>query len=188
MRWLGIDFGAKMAGTTAVCFQENERLQVVQSRKKQDADALVKELIGQLNPDFVFIDAPLSLPHAYQSEGSDFFYREADKKLGAMSPMFLGGLTARAMQLAFWCEASNLAAKETYPAYTARLLFGKTVKDEERKQHLLRWLAAHKIEFEAASLVSNHAVDSVLAWISGKRFTEGDATITGNPGEGLIYC
>jgi predicted nuclease with RNAse H fold len=188
MHWLGIDFGAKMAGTTAVCFQENKCLNVVQSRKNQDADTFIINFIHQHKPELIFIDAPLSLPLAYQSAGNDFFYREADKKLGAMSPLFLGGLTARAMQLAHWCRNNGFEIKETYPAHTALLLFGKIVKGDERIQHLEQWLKQYNLNFKPSCLMSGHASDSVLAWISGKRFTERQAMIAGNPDEGLIIC
>ena len=188
MYWLGIDFGAKMAGTTAICFQENKTLNVVQSHKKQDADAFIKTIITQHQPDFVFIDAPLSLPLAYQSKGDDFFYRVADRELSAMSPMFLGGLTARAMQLAQWCRNNGFEIKETYPAHTALLLFGKVVKGDERIQHLEQWLKQYHLNFKPSCLMSGHASDSVLAWMSGKRFTERQAMVAGNPDEGLIIC
>ncbi len=188
MTWAGIDYGTKLAGTTAICFQENGVLKVLQSRKKQNADAFIKEIVLQKNPDFIFIDAPLSLPIAYQSKGDDFFYRAADRELRAMSPMFLGGLTARAMQLAFWCKNMNINIHETYPAHTSHLLFGEKVKAGMRQTLLKTWLDKNEIAFETSCLSNPHAVDSTLAWVSGKRFTNGQAIITGNPSEGLIYC
>ena len=97
---IGIDYGAKLAGTTAICFEQSGQLKIWQSEKKKDADKFVQESIKQLQPTTVFIDAPLSLPLAYFGEGENYFYRECDKILKGMSPMFLGGLTARAMRLA----------------------------------------------------------------------------------------
>jgi predicted nuclease with RNAse H fold len=96
---VGIDYGAKLAGTTVAAWNENGSLHWKCSGKKQDADKWLEEKLLQLRPDLIFMDAPLSLPGVYSGQGTDYFYREGDRALGAMSPMFLGGLTARAMQL-----------------------------------------------------------------------------------------
>jgi hypothetical protein len=117
---LSIDYGSKLAGTTAVCFEKNNQLHLAQSVKKQDADAWLRQLISTKKPAAVYIDAPLSLPGVYRGEGSDYFYRAGDRAVGAMSPMFLGGLTARAMQLraAFPAiPASVRCCRNCYPCH-----------------------------------------------------------------------
>lgn len=94
---IGIDFGSKLAGTTALCIGEaGEQLQVSSSEKGQDADLFLMAALEGKAPATLCIDAPLSLPLAYRqpNENSDFFYRKADRQAKAMSPLFLGGLTA----------------------------------------------------------------------------------------------
>lgn len=88
---LGIDYGSKLAGTTAICYQEGDALTIIQSEKKQDADRFINDTVESLKPEQIFIDAPLSLPAAYFGNGDDYFYRDCDRQLKAMSPMFLGG-------------------------------------------------------------------------------------------------
>ena len=97
----GVDYGSKMAGTTVVAVARERQIDLLQSGRKQDADAWLLETAVAQQPDHIFLDAPLSLPGVYRHlpGRSDYFYREADRELQAMSPMFLGGLTARAMQL-----------------------------------------------------------------------------------------
>ena len=61
---LGIDYGAKLAGTTAVCYEQNGQFHLLQSERKKDADKFIHQTIEKLQPATVFIDAPLSLPMA----------------------------------------------------------------------------------------------------------------------------
>jgi len=183
MTWLGIDYGSKLAGTTAVAFLQNDNIIIVQSRKKQDADAMITELVESLNPDSIFIDVPLSLPAAYlnPSENSDYFFRDCDKTLSAMSPMFLGGLTARGMKLKAELNICGIAVYETYPSAIAREL---GISD---------WLTVHH---EITRLFRNiciqppinkHQADALLCYLSGFRFQNHTAQIVGNASEGLIY-
>jgi len=188
MFWLGIDYGAKLAGTTAISYVEKDEIRTVQSVKKQDADAFCAEWVSRLKPNFIMIDAPLSLPLAYFGKGDDYFYREADRQLKAMSPLFLGGLTARAMKLADQWKKQEISVYESYPRMVAQLAFGLSNKaDEAIKAAIISYLKAEALQISAASFQSGHAVDSVLAWISGRRLTADAAVITGNAEEGLIY-
>ena len=112
--FFGIDYGSKMAGTTVVAYvNESVQLVVLQSAKNSDADQYISEVISQLGPKQIFIDAPLSLPGSYYGKSSDFFYRASDSLLEAMSPMFLGGLTARAIKLK---SQFDLEWYEVYPS------------------------------------------------------------------------
>jgi len=61
MLHLGIDYGSKLAGTTAICVKIEGHLDLFQSGKKQDADLFISKIIHQYQPEKVFIDAPLSL-------------------------------------------------------------------------------------------------------------------------------
>lgn len=119
---VGIDYGSKLAGTTVLCWEQDGQLHYQQSEKKKDADQWLIQLIQELSPPEVFIDAPLSLPAAYHGKGEDFFYRDCDRELRAMSPMFLGGLTARAMKLRHLLSPQQIVFQETYPAELVRNL------------------------------------------------------------------
>ncbi|MDY0078337.1 MAG: hypothetical protein RBR87_13810 [Bacteroidales bacterium] len=188
MFWLGIDYGAKLAGTTAISFVENNQIKTLQSVKKQDADAFCTEWVSRLKPNFIMIDAPLSLPLAYFGKGDDYFYRKADRQLKAMSPLFLGGLTARAMRLANQWTKQGISVYESYPRMVAQLAFGLSNKAEKAiKDAVINYLKTEGLQISEASFQSGHALDSVLAWISGKRLTTMKAVITGDAEEGLIY-
>ena len=124
MNIIGIDYGAKMAGTTVIAHLHDEQLTLTQSVKKQDADKFVLEKVAAIQPTHLFLDAPLSLPGVYRSlpDCDSFFYRKSDQAVQAMSPMFLGGLTARAMQLAHQLQNQGLEIIEIYPAKLAERL------------------------------------------------------------------
>ena len=105
MIWAGIDYGSKLAGTTCIAWMKEGQLKIIQSAKNQDADEWIITQLDNESIDQIFMDAPLSLPPAFHDPLSDeFFYRAADRELKAMSPMFLGGLTARAMRLKKICR------------------------------------------------------------------------------------
>jgi uncharacterized protein len=120
----GIDFGAKMAGTTAIAFNTEGRIYIMQSQKNRDAEKFIEDAIHQYKPERIFLDAPLSLPMIYSNSGKgvDYFYRQCDKLVNAMSPMYLGGLTARAMKLAAGWRRNNMSVFESYPKKVKQLL------------------------------------------------------------------
>ncbi|MCW8893152.1 MAG: hypothetical protein OQL18_07525, partial [Deltaproteobacteria bacterium] len=132
MSFVGIDFGARKAGTTAVCFLASERLLVVEATKGANADLFLQPQLENIKPQKVFIDAPLSLSGGYFAFGGDYMFRSCDRELGAMSPMFLGGLTARAIKLK--SEFCRIEFIETCPRALARVLNIATYK-----QHPLVW-------------------------------------------------
>ncbi|MCB0644589.1 MAG: DUF429 domain-containing protein, partial [Phaeodactylibacter sp.] len=150
MQIAGIDYGSKRAGTTALALLDTgASLQLFQSGKGEDADAFLLKHLRQRQPTKVFMDAPLSLPGVYRYESdaySDYFYRAADRELQAMSPMFLGGLTARAMQLQQQLSAEKITVYETYPARLAQVL--ELPKEQYKKKQqppaaLVPLLSAH---------------------------------------------
>jgi uncharacterized protein len=114
--FIGIDFGAKAAGTTAICHRERGLFHFQRSAKGDDADAWLLERVCSMAPQAVYMDAPLSLPGAYFCKGNDHFFRKADRLVGGMSPMFLGGLTARAIRLAEAWRKEGIEVHEVYPA------------------------------------------------------------------------
>lgn len=182
--FIAIDYGSKLAGTTVICFAKNDQLHFLQSEKKKDADAFLIEKIRALNPAKIFLDAPLSLPSVYSGKGGDFFYRQCDRKVNAMSPMFLGGLTARAMKLR--AGFSHLPFYEIYPAHLVRVLFPKNnfyKKDLAAFSEILK----NELPLNIAQLPANwHQVDAALAWLSGWRFEQQKAILFGDKKEGII--
>lgn len=188
----GIDFGSKLAGTTVIAFLKEKELHWVQSLKKQDADAMIRKFIEahpQIND--VYIDAPLSLPSALigNKEGN-YFYRESDRLLKAMSPMFLGGLTARAIQLKHQLETS-VNIYEVYPGGLIRN--NEVLKDNYIKKNLEKLPSfteqlINLLPFPLAKRPSNwHQVDSLLAWFIGWKHQHGDHQAFGNEKEGQIF-
>lgn len=181
MKHIGIDFGAKKAGTTAICFNDNNKLEVIISEKNQDADKFISSFIDSYNPSHVFIDAPLSLPAAFYGRGDNFFYRECDVITKAMSPMFLGGLTARAISLKN--QFKNIMFIETYPKILANFV---DICEYKKNRVIFVNKIETKFDIKVGELENWHQIDSVLAFCSGLRFIEGEQEVYGNEEEGLI--
>ena len=183
--FVAIDYGAKLGGTTVVCFSKNRQLHFLQSEKKEDADAFLKKNITELNPGKIFIDAPLSLPGVYFEKGDNYFYRKCDMEVKGMSPMFLGGLTARAMQLK--SSFSSRVFFEIYPAQVVRLLFSTNIYYKKEItlfcESLIKELPVDFFEMP----VNWHQVDAALGWLSGWRVEKGKVKKYGNEEEGIIY-
>lgn len=187
---VGVDFGARMAGTTAVCYAYGQRIFFAQSGKGKDADGHLLAVLGELKPKRVFMDAPLSLPGAYAGNGADFHFRECDKTLKAMSPMFLGGLTARAIQLKNLLEPEGYMFFEAYPAGVVRKVLNQHPMYDKKgsvSDAFIAFLEKHfDVKFEIKP-VNWHQIDSFLAWCVGTRFEHSEAEAYGNPCEGLVW-
>ncbi len=188
MTHIGIDYGAKLAGTTAICYLQDKQLQFAQSVRQKDADAFVAEWIPNLKPSAIYLDAPLSLPLAYLGKGEDFFFRKCDSELKAMSPMFLGGLTARAMQLK--SRFSDYKFHETYPAALAKMISESADRKWKQSHENFEPFVELLLDFLPYSFAVTpdnwHQVDASLAWLSGHRHDKGDVIIVGRLDEGLI--
>ncbi len=184
---VGIDFGARLSGTTALCFDEEHCLELVRVPRREDADAYLESFMARYAPEAVYIDAPLSLPGAYFGQGEDFFYRACDRALGAMSPLFLGGLTARAVR--FKQRLAPTPVYEVYPRATAAVLEAQDIGAYRRGSPADYWsrLSAVLPWPVVVTPVSWHEVDAILAWWSGWRHTNGQAKSFGNPAEGVIW-
>jgi predicted nuclease with RNAse H fold len=198
MRVVGIDFGAKMAGTTAICFSENGKLSFISAKKGVDADSFILHSLKTLRPTVVGIDAPLSLPKAYQTgcSSKDFMYRLADRELSAMSPMFLGGLTARAMAIAAELRATEVTVVEVYPRAAIRLLTdSETSYLTLKRSRLANGVAALVENLRARGLLAlpsaipanSHELDSLLAFVSADRYSRHEARTFGDQSEGVIH-
>lgn len=191
---IGIDFGAKKAGTTVIaCMFEHNKIDFFASNKNQDADKFILNFIqNQEDIWLAYIDAPLSLPAVYkQVNGSnDFFYREADKMTGAMSPMFLGGLTARAMKLRLEVEKLGVKMVETYPSKLAEVLQLREKGYRKDKKHIPKLCDSLKeissFKFNNEIVKDWHHFDALLCLYSAKRFEMQAAIVFGQPDEGTI--
>ncbi len=186
--FIGIDFGAKNAGTTAICFILDNKLKVIQSKKGCDADLFCHNWIKNLSPRHILIDAPLSLPLAYFGKGEDFFFRLCDRETAAMSPMFLGGLTARAMRMAAHFKPQGIVFIETYPRLVYEQLLPDLPKPSNKNEVTsivpkLEEVIGINIQMDHLDV---HGMDAVLAWFAGWRMLQGQAIQKGNPLEGLI--
>jgi predicted nuclease with RNAse H fold len=189
----GIDYGSKMAGTTVIASLKDQRIQISSSKKKQDADAFILQWAQGFSPQYVFLDAPLSLPGVYTGLPGceDYFYRQADTEVKAMSPMFLGGLTARAMRLKAQLTADHIQVQEVYPAQMAKILKIKDQgykKQKQQLQPLFQYLSPYLDDFrwQPEAVVSWHHFDALLALVSGIRFMEGKHETYGRETEGVI--
>ena len=185
---MGIDYGSRFAGTTACCYLEGRKLQCYQTSKKQDADEFVLVHISHYGADLIGIDAPLSLPIAYfEDKSSDYMFRRADRELKAMSPMFLGGLTARAMRLQH-SVSPQVKLIEVYPAATVRHRYPELMavykKDLDTAIKIIRDVLA---PIHLKDITSWHTFDALLAWYITALYTTGGARSAGVETEGIIY-
>ena len=193
----GIDYGSKLAGTTVIAkwdraAKEGTLLQFVSSAKKSDADVFLKTEFLEDRPTHIFLDAPLSLPAVYRgaTDREDYFYRACDRTLKAMSPMFLGGLTARAMRLASFFRQHDCTVFETYPGALARQYRLQDLNYKKQLGYLPDVINALRVKaplpFQPGDLRDWHHVDAYLAIWSAQRFFAEEARIVGDPEEGLI--
>lgn len=181
---MGIDFGAKLAGTTSACWKSQGQLEVRISEKGKSADAFLSDLIREIDPEMVFLDAPLSLPGGFYETSPDFFFRKADLELRAMSPMFLGGLTARAIHLSR--QHPHVQFRETYPKHMVSLLHLKQFYKND-PFHFMQQLEPN-LPLKPPVVQDNwHMIDSILAWLSGWRFINNESVAYGSSEEGLIH-
>jgi len=187
---IGIDYGAKLAGTTAIATANEEyHIKILATTKGVDADKFIATHLANYSNAIVCIDAPLSLPAVYcnAENGNDYFYRKSDKLLQAMSPMFLGGLTARAMQLKY---KNNLPFYEVYPGALARELDLTAIAYKKEKTYIEPIVNVLKKYFEiecAHNFISWHEVDALLALCIGLRIKSNKAVAYGNESEGIIW-
>jgi predicted nuclease with RNAse H fold len=190
-KFCGVDFGAKLAGTTAIAFADSEgKICVEFSKKGQDADTWLLGKIQSAQFANVFIDAPLSLPGIYRAlpNCSDYFYRKCDRDLQAMSPMFLGGLTARAMRLQKQLHDLQIECKETYPAYIATQLGLKELgyKKDKAALNICLETVEKNYNFKTKGIENWHCFDALLAYIGGIHFQSGKGKKFGDA-EGIVY-
>ncbi|MEL7432249.1 MAG: hypothetical protein AAGI90_06995 [Chlamydiota bacterium] len=184
--WAGVDYGAKFRASTAITFLKKKTITTVLSPKKTDVDLWLEDFLQKEGIHVVFMDAPLSLPKIYfdpLDQESSHHFRQVDRELGAMSPLFLGGLTARAMAFKQKIEKRGATVLETYPSAILRKRFSEKTLDEA----LL--LIASEVEFAFPSIdgMNPHEKDSILAWYAGYRYHKKESMIFGRKEEGQIF-
>jgi predicted nuclease with RNAse H fold len=187
----GVDYGAKLSGNTAVAILKKGKVELFKTKVKENADDFIVEVLTKHQVKMVFIDAPLSLPRSYQGIKEEtvpeFFYRQCDKETGAMSPLFLGGLTARAIALKYCLNRKEIEVYETYPSYLCRLLNIERVKTADGVFEIF-----HRIKNELNGLFGNiepqtiHEIDALLALYSAIRFCQQQHVVLGDASEGEI--
>jgi len=191
----GIDYGSKLSGNTVIAiFQENQIL-FLEAEAKVDADQFIINAVAHFKPERIFLDAPLSLPGVYKGlDGfTNYHFRLADIATKAMSPMFLGGLAARAMDLSAHCRNEGSEVYETYPKMMAQRFnladFGYKSSKSAIRECALRLKTSIKdpVHFNLSDIKTWHHLDSLLALMSAMSFGCGDFCTYGHSSEGLIY-
>ena len=192
MKIAGVDYGSKLAGTTVIAHLENSKVHFLQSEKKKDADQFLLQQIEVLQIKVLFLDAPLSLPGIYQNlpNYDNYFYRKVDSELKAMSPMFLGGLTARAMRLKAELGKSGVEVIETYPSHLAKSFQLKDFHYKKQKEHLVA-CSDYLIQqldwsYEVPTPQNWHQLDALLAFYSAWRYENGAHQMFGTAKEGVV--
>ncbi len=184
---VGIDYGSKMAGTTAICTLSKGQYKVYQSVKKEDADLFILKTLETLKPKIIVIDAPLSLPRAYFDKSTDYFYRACDRMLSAMSPMFLGGLTARAMKLKDQLHQREILVLEGYPKALVHHLGIQEYYLKKDSSAIPGFLSQLAVSIQSEKISNWHQVDALLACITAQRVDQNKARQIGDPHEGIIH-
>ncbi len=189
----GIDYGNKYSGTTVICYNSFHQVRFMESSKNADADSFILSEANHLKPDLIFIDAPLSLPGVYWLGNgyTDHFFRSCDREMKAMSPMFLGGLTARAINLQKQLIKMGLKVLETYPRQLTVEL-GLPVEyykrtDEDLTLFIEFLIRQLNCSINKKVITSWHHLDALLAFISGMRYLKKENKVFGEKNEGLVF-
>lgn len=191
----GIDYGSKLSGNTVIAILKEHQIYFMDVDAKVDADQFIRNAVDHFKPELVFIDAPLSLPGVYRQlpDFTDYHFRVADRDTKAMSPMFLGGLAARAMEIKQFLEDQDIEVKETYPRLIANRFELKSIGYKTNKSALKECTKQIKnclkgpLEFSCSEVRTWHHLDALLALMSALAYKCGDFSTYGDPREGLIY-
>lgn len=191
----GIDFGSKLAGTTVVSIFKQNKIYFLEVEEGVDADQFILNAVGHFKPDVVFIDAPLSLPGRYCGLPGceDYMFRKADAELKAMSPMFLGGLTARAIRIKDILEEQKVEVRETYPKVLAHNFDLQSVGYKANTHHLnlcrsrLQEQLSPRIFMDCQDIKTWHHLDALLALMAAMRYDSDSGSVYGDEREGCIY-
>lgn len=186
---IGIDYGALKSGNTSIAHYDGRKISFYKSERNKSSDNFILDFVEN-NKEIskIFMDAPLSIPGVYKNlpNKNDYFYRDADRELQAMSPMFLGGLTARAMKLKKFLENQSINVYEVYPKAVANAMGLIDYKKMQKAEVI--YSVSEKIQESIIvdETENDHELDSLLAWFSGYRYLKGNATLFGDKEEGQI--
>ncbi len=191
----GVNLGSRLSGNTVICIFNFGKIHFMQVDKDVDADAFILKAVQHFKPEHVFIDAPLSLPGKYRSleKCDNFHFRKADLELKTMSPMFLGGLTARAMELKESIEALTIPVFETCPRKMASFMGLEAMGYKTGKLALSHCRSALKskmnpsILLDCSEISTWHHLDALLATMSALNLVSGQEKVFGDKTEGCIY-
>jgi len=193
--YFGIDYGSKYTGNTVVAILQGMDIFFMEAEKKVDADQFILNAAEHFKPRWVFIDAPLSLPGIYRQLAScdNYHFRRADIECRAMSPMFLGGLAARAIELKDKLQRGGAEVYETYPKIRAEKLDLPAMGYKKVKGALpacaeaVTNLFKSPVRVQAKDILTWHHLDALLALMSAMAHESDQCEVYGNPLEGLIY-
>lgn len=188
----GIDFGGKMSGTSVIAVPGQTTIRLFNCEKNEDADKFLLDIIQQKKIRCVFLDAPLTLPGIYRGlpTTEDYFFRESDQKLKSVSPMLMGGLTARAMKFSSVLRKSGIECYEVYPpAFISRMKLNAMGYKKETEQipeisEKISGIIGLPLMHE---LNTWNEVDALIGLAIGKLFQQNKAELCGTMDEGIVY-
>ena len=193
MKAVGIDLAGVETRPTGFCvLDENLNAQTCLLH----SDRQIIEMIEQVTPDVVSIDAPLALPRDRPSLSAKYknrsHLRECDKVLLKMGirffPVTLGPmrkLTRRGIKLRKILEDKGFRVIESFPG-AAQDLLGMPRKQkglEKLRQALIKYGIKGDIENKT---VSDHELDAVTSALVGLLYLEGNYVAIGDPEEILM--
>ena len=191
----GIDYGSKLTGNTVIALFNGEEILFLDVDKGVDSDKFILNAANHFQPKLIFIDAPLSLPGVYRklSGFKNYHFRQADLEARAMSPMFLGGLAARAIELKGKLEDLGCEVCETFPRILANEM---QLKEKGYKTHqmalkdcrgLICNLFKEPIKVNPKDIKTWHHLDALMALMSAMKYEQGQCKSFGDVEEGEIY-
>jgi hypothetical protein len=193
MKAVGIDLAGVETRPTGFCvFDENLKAQtcLLHSNKQ------IIDMVEQVSPKVVSIDAPLALPRDRPSLSAKYknrsHLRECDKALLKMGirffPITLGPmrkLTQRGIKLRKILEAKGFKVIESFPGASQDLL-GMPRKQkglEKLRQALIKYGIRGDVEKKVAS---DHELDAATSALVGLLYLKGNYTAVGDPEEMLM--
>ena len=193
--YFGIDYGSKYTGNTVIAVLQGEDIMFMQVDKKVDADNFIFNATQHFKPQWVFLDAPLSFPGVYTNTGANtnYHFRLADLECKAMSPMFLGGIAARAIELKHRLEETGTKVFETYPRIMAKRLNLPEMGYKKSRGNLNICIAETVARFRdnlhinPKDITTWHHLDALLALMSAMAHEQQKCTAYGDPNEGQIF-